>query len=442
MTMAAIKKSMCLIYWGATLISGLFHRTKRRKSNIDPLESSNTSRSSISCCEVTCELEKMPKLYHLPRASAWEEVAHRAESDPYEARADLIDHAGDTILHTVCCNKPPVETVQALLKACPGLARVRNGKDHLPLHVASSHRASDEVIKALIHAYPEASGKMNGAGSYTLHVLCDYGCSVDTIQCILETEGGAKSARKTRAIFRRTPLYMLNGRKNLPEFKRSLQTLRQTRQKQHTIRQSIHGSHDESILMKAEVELRNLESLIEPFHKNDFWRKASMLVLAQYLKRALTEQDLVGSRIVHACVGIDNCPPSLLEYAILLNMNELVKKDHKGRSPLHIAASAAKDTTVATIAMACPEAARISDNRGRLVLKILLSKRRPRGWSPGLEQVIVANPEAIETLDLDEKLYPFIWNRLGQIPTGKGLDELYKSVRAKPSLFKEGRTVD
>jgi hypothetical protein len=420
---------MRLLYWGSTLLSDPLHRRERRRSKNDPLESSSKR-----------ELEKMPKLYHLARAWAWKEVAQRAGSNPSEARADLIDHAGDTILHMACRFKPPVETVQALLKACPALARVRNGKDHLPLHVASSYRAPDEVIKALINAYPEAAGKMNGAGSYSLHVLCDYGCNVDTIQCILETEGGAESARKTDAIFRRTPLYMLNARmKNLPEFKHSLHTLRQTRRKQHAIRQSIHGCQDTSILMKAEVEVRNLESLLlEPFHKNIFWRKASLLLLAQYLKRALTEQDLVSSRIVHACAGIDKCPPSLLEYAILLNMNELVKKDHKGRLPIHIASAANDMSAVATITMACPEAARIPDNRGRLALKILLStKRRSHGWSPGLEQVIVANPEAIETLYVEEKFYPFIWNRLGRIPAEQhGLDALYESVRAKPTLFK------
>jgi hypothetical protein len=419
-------------------LSVSFRRRKRRRFKNDPLESSSTSRSLSSCEEeVTCELKQMPKLYYLARAWAWKEVAQRAESNPSEARADLRDHAGDTILHTACRNKSPVETVQALLKACPALARVRNGKYHLPLHVASSYRAPDEVIQTLINAYPESPGMMNGAGSYTLHVLCDYGCSVDTIQCILETEGGAKSARKTDAIFRLTPLYMLNARMNLHDFKRSLQTLRQTRQKQHGILQSIHGCQDTSILMKAKVEIRNLESIVEPFHQNTFWRKASLLLLAQYLKRALTGQDLVGSRIVHACVGIDNCPPSLLEYAMLLNMNELVKKDRKGRLPLHIA-SAAKDTSAAaTITMACPEAARVSDNRGRLALKSFLSKQRPRGWSPGLEKVIVANPEAIETLNLDENLYPFLWNRLGRIPIEQqGLDALYESVRAKPSLFK------
>ena len=74
----------------------------------------------------------MSLLFNLSRRWAWPAVEFRCQSHPHEA--DARDDKGDTALHWAVFGNPPVETVEALLTACPDLASVANNEGLIPLH--------------------------------------------------------------------------------------------------------------------------------------------------------------------------------------------------------------------------------------------------------------------------------------------------------------------
>jgi hypothetical protein len=78
--------------------------------------------------------------------------------------------------------------------------------------------------------------------------------------------------------------------------------------------------------------------MIASFQQNDYWQKAALLVLVSYTRQPLSPKGLEdeAANLVHACAGISNCPDYLMEFAILLHMDDLAKKkDSQGRLPLH-----------------------------------------------------------------------------------------------------------
>ena len=380
----------------------------------EPHTTTSTNRTTLSF------------LYTLGRQWAWEAVVFRCQTHPHEARADIVDASGDTILHWTCFGSPPLDAVQTLLETCPNLAKVANLQGNLPLHVACSYRASGEIIRALLKVYPQAAGIPNQAGSYALHLCCDYGSSVDSLLALVETQEGVNSLPRKDGIYQRTPLQILNERKNMVQFHQSLQHVRLCRQRQRDI---LPDDHTENARLEA--------SIIQVGHGMEFWNKARLLVLAQNLRRPVTLEDVDRPGIVHACIILQHvCPPSLREFAILLKVEELLQPDAQGRLPLHLACanSSSSPSVVSEVLRACPKAARILDGRGRLAWS-LFQEHHPcpsSEWSGTIQELVHANPLALETSDLDARLYPLIWSRFSN---PKSLAVLYESIRGNPNPF-------
>jgi hypothetical protein len=377
----------------------------------------------------------LPLLYKWASKWMWEAVKIRCSTNPEEASARYRDHSGDTVLHWTCFGNPPLEIVEALLKACPGLAKVQNCKGNSPLHVACSYRALPEVVRALVRAYPEGAGIPNDAKSWPLHIVCDYFCNVGSIFALLETTEGALSVLRRDRIFGRTPLHILNERKNLHLYHRFLHELRVLRQRQRETRELSRGCRDEGTLQMLQADLEKLESRIAPFYRDDFWQKARLLVLSQYLGRALSVDDTSRPGIIHACLAMENCPPTLLELAILLQSDELLVTDDQSQSrlPLHMACAISAPSVVSEVLAACTKAARIPDGFGRLPLTIFLGEAKVTAWSCTVENLILANPLALEAFELDERLFPLIWSRIAV--SRDRISVLYESVRGTPSIF-------
>ena len=256
----------------------------------------------------------------------------------------------------------------------------------------------------------------NRAGSFPMHILCDYGCVVDSIRAVLENNRGIETLTRHDEIFRRTPLWILNARKgHLAEF----DALRRERAK-------FISSVD---AQETSVKVRELVASCEAV---EFWQKVVLLILAEYNGRALDAmQNLDTGYLIHACVGVQSCPSSLLDNAMLLYPEQLSKQNDNGSVPLHIACSRPDAAHVKDILRACPAASKIRNHEGRLPIE--LAVECGWSWTDGVGELLLSNPISLEALDVDERYYPWIWSNLSRKPHGN-TSALYESLRARPSI--------
>jgi hypothetical protein len=255
------------------------------------------------------------------------------------------------------------------------------------------------------------------SGSFPLHLVCDYGCSVDTLRCLVQTEAGATTVFKQDRTFRRKPLQILNGRKSLSNFVRSLEKMREARITQRALR--AEGGVDQ------EDELQRLDQTFTDFRNFDFWQKAAILMLVEYLKRPLSDDDLDDAGILHACIGSMECPQSVQEFAILLYEDQLLTPDENGQLPLHKVARDGSSAFMYVLA-GNTSAASVRNEQGMLPLEIAV---RNQNCSYGLGQLVEANPSALDELNLDDRLYPKVWSQLSTS------DALFRAIRSRPDLF-------
>jgi hypothetical protein len=287
--------------------------------------------------------------------------------------------------------------------------------------VAASYRASSDVLRALVQAYPEGTvTPIPTTGSLVLHVLCDVGTSVDGIRAIVEAD--TASVQKRDGIFRRTPLQILNARKSMSRHQSMSTAIRAIREDQEQLRRDFATNRD-----IAETNLIHLELQADEIRQWDFWLKAAFLIQAEYQCSPLLPDTDPGLRIVHACAGIRQCPPSLLEFASLLYPDQLMEQDEEGEVPLHKAAANYANDILYDILLACPEASTICNKRGKYPLNVAI--KAGRRWKSGVNLLVEANPVAVEGLDLDSRLYPLLWSHLS------GPNALFLSIQSKPNLF-------
>jgi hypothetical protein len=376
-------------------------------------------------------------LYSLTRRWAWVAVAHRCETHPHEAQRKEQDVHGDTILHWACFGSPPLYVVEAILRVCPELVTIPNGKGLLPLHTACCYRASSEVIRALVQAHTPSAGRIvdsttEQGGSTPLHLLCDYGCRTDSLRAVLESPEGAASTQRNDRIYCRRPLEILNERKNMNEFHSHLAELRRLTQRNPN---ALHLTEDG----QRQDQTMETKLLLERIHTMGFWEKVELLAIAEYTQQPLAPVEQLGipqstTTVVHALLGLKHCPPPVLEFACFLMPHALLEKDDHGDLPLHIAARRSCDDMIQDILEAQPLAAAVPDATGSLPLKLYVGRRHVPSWNALMKAFIVAFPSAVEHLDLDRRLYPLLWSRLNRRPSicnpSEDLDALFLSVQS------------
>ena len=187
-------------------------------------------------------------------------------------------------------------------------------------------------------------------------------------------------------------------------------------------------------MVACRADLDEMNSVIARLNDMAFWQKVKILVLTEYLGRSLKREDLENPGVAHACIAIQSCPPSVLEFVVLLRAEELLLPDMNGQLPLHIAATVSDESTLCDVLAGQPDAACFHDRSRRLPLEIYLRRNSEVGWSGALEQLISANPLALEALDLDRRFYPLIWSKM---ISKKDINAVFETIRGNPSLLSE-----
>jgi ankyrin repeat protein len=146
---------------------------------------------------------------------------------------------------------------------------------------------------------------------------------------------------------------------------------------------------------------------------------------------------------IHALIEC-GANPKIVQYVIKRYPNEVIKRDEFGKTPLSIAASKV-DTMPEIIEILLKaeknnkygivSSARMTDNEKRLPLHLAVESGRT--WVNGVENIVVAEPLALETRDIKTKMYPFM---LAAVPSYKWdntcYDTIYTLLRAAPHVVK------
>ncbi|CAB9509874.1 expressed unknown protein [Seminavis robusta] len=375
--------------------------------------------------------------------------------------ARVRNNVGHLPLHVAISYRSSVDVVRALLQVFPESAGLPNGAGSYPLHLLCDYGSCVNSLRAVLET-PEAVATVT--------------------KRIQETRpSGGISNNKHRHT---TPLNLLNARMDYPQFQRAIVAMREARKQQQVIKEELQqrrqqkqremaaGAAVASDIEQSEADpeansggnsnadpmvawLQQHEQTIASFQSNDYWQKASLLAVAEYTQEPLSPEGQ--TYIVHACAGMPSCPKFLLEFALLMHADDLLdKKDSQGRLPLHVAAAnhanalgldllhnkenerhrEASQRTLATVLSSCPQAAKVADSNGDLPLALALQLIQLNGsdsasaWSSGLQELLDANLEVLEVLDLNERLFPYVWaNRV------KNVDSLFQSIRQHPNLL-------
>lgn len=267
---------------------------------------------------------------------------------------------------------------------------------------------------------------MTDSGSYPLHILCDYGCSVESLCSVLQTEAGATTVSLLDRTFRRTPLHILNGRKNPGIFFGSVDAMRDARMRQRALR--LEGAVV-GVVGHQQEELDRLDQVVATYREDEFWKKASLLVLVEYRQMPLGREHVTDTDLLQACIASVECPPSVQEFALLLYEDVLLIPNENGQLPLHTAILNGTPSLLLDVLAANTSAACVRNQDGRLPLELAVGHDADRSWSQGPGRLVEAHPAALAQLHLDDRLYPKIWSRISS------LDALFRAIRTRPDLL-------
>ena len=93
---------------------------------------------------------------------------------------------GNLLLHEVCKNEPPIDVVDALLKANGEAAEAKGQWGYLPLHYACSSGASPAVVEKLLRVFPKSAKTRDCNDLMTpLHLACKWGADEGILASLL-----------------------------------------------------------------------------------------------------------------------------------------------------------------------------------------------------------------------------------------------------------------
>ena len=336
---------------------------------------------------------------------------------------------GQTPLHVACIRYPPLHAVRALLECAPETSLLQNKDGETALHIACNC-ASEEVQLELLDAAPGAVVLVDKYGDTPLHNAARNGCTLRVMDKMLQAAPSALAVKNGRGI---TPFCLLS---------------------------------------RSYFEAENLDELQDNEEFSTDW-EAALLFLNASAPSPLTP-------LVHAATMASACPRHLLCMLLKFYPEQALMYDQTGKMPLHYAASidpikephiwnehedgyrdlpddvepvnfnleradieeyvhlqemvteGSNDSVLLSVVHWSPMAARFADSEGRLPLTLaLMSNKR---WDEGLQHLIWAAPQALETRDPVTRMYPF---QLAAIYV-EDIDTIYRLVRSLPQNLAMG----
>ena len=135
-------------------------------------------------------------LQALIKRQQWDEIKARLERYPHEAckrfstvtKGGFMAVEGFTPLHYAVERRPPVDVIQALIRAWPEalMTKLQPGGT-LPLHIACTWSASTQVVSVLCLAEPGACVIPDELGNLALHHAAFAGAMVPVVDSLLRT---------------------------------------------------------------------------------------------------------------------------------------------------------------------------------------------------------------------------------------------------------------
>lgn len=360
----------------------------------------------------------------------WGPVLERLESHPNEA--SLQGHLfGQTALHAACIRYPPLHAVQALIQCAPAATMLQNRDGETALHIACNC-ASEEVQLEILHAAPGAVELADKYGDTPLHNAARNGGTLRVLEKMLRAAPAVVSVKNCRGI---TPFCLLS---------------------------------------RSYFEAETMDELEENEEYSSDWEAALLFLNAAAPSPA--------TPLVHAAAMTSACPRHLLLMLLKFYPEQALMYDESGKIPLHYAASTnpiqephvwdehedgyrdlpppddsdmanfnlqrgdledyvhlqelvtddANHSVLLSVVHWNPRAARCADADGRLPLTLALMSNKT--WDDGLQHLIWAAPQALETRDPVTRMYPF---QLAALYVDD-IDTVYRLVRSFPQNLAMG----
>jgi len=348
------------------------------------------------------------------RDQMWESIRNIISSANGTAQSQLMtsydywDPMG-TLLHVLCYHNPPADVVKMLLQirdeegnlcGSEEMCRYGNEDEDTPLHIACRHNASVEVLRLLVNGHIFSLYSENDSCSRPIDELCRRLCEMCSID---DPDMVDTVALKTKLS---------------PFLDKAL---------------SVINSDDEKLSQDIDVY--------------------SLLTQAEVLIQMSNEEGnrkLRSIPTLHAAI-CTYCPIPILLLLLKFRPEHASMRDSSGRVPLlaffeesdcnHFGDNS-DDSSISSeliqyfldiLIEANPNAARMSDDKGRIALNVAVSN----GWSYEiLRKVLDCAPRALVTRDMSSGLYPFMLAASSYAYGASKVCTTYRLLREEPLLMR------
>jgi hypothetical protein len=323
-------------------------------------------------------------------------------------------------------NNDAIETVKLLMQYNPdAVAQQTRASKMLPLHHV---RSDPDIATILLDAYPQGSITKDLAGRLPLHHCCS-----------------GNHARQQTNVEQDAQNEPAEDEQNEDSAPPPLSLLHPAVVAQLIMACKQQGLSDGGILSKdcegktpLDLLCQEISCELSADHGAEATQESSFRIatlwesLVTMVQTVSDQEKEVVFRMVHAVIEL-SCSPTIVAHALKLHPQQAAERDSKGCTPLMLAALSL-DTVhpgvICTLLKFYPEAACMTDNDGRLPIDIIAesSKYDEELW----EALVKAEPRAIDTRDLRDKMFPFMTAAIGD---KSNMNNVYRLLRSKPHVL-------
>lgn len=335
------------------------------------------------------------------------------------------DRKGCTPLHRCCESQKSHSFFKCLLDANksnvtsgkPSMLDLKDEMRRTALHFAVIRALELKVISELIDAAPRTVGMECVRGYCPIHYACSYlEVTYEHIRLLLEQNVRACGLRGNNGL---NCLDLLSK-----TYKEYLDGDSRLRDEKCTITKR----------NKEQVKGMKFSKRIE-----HYWMKAMLVAGGASLGRLMDPITTIRSneaQFIHDLIRLDRCPYTLLSLVVAKYPEWLTVKDANGNLPLHTVSSkfisrkciANHSQITKIILCGYPDACREKNNDGKYPLTLAIETCK--SWDSGLERLFKTFPEALDSLDLDIRLYPFVLSRAASAD----ISAMHKLITLFPSM--------